>query len=932
MPEVICLISSSPPSVFRRAKTPSPTRKPRNRAAKLTAVTATFDLTGDTPAPAPKTKKTYADSTFSAAAPHNDRYISHLASVKAQKLQPAKTSTSDANAKMNGQDFVFVEDDDDAYSSGIDLSKEYSLHLSQVKERTRARVAAAQVEKNAPASSPVAVKTSNSVKPIEKPNYKSPLKAATRKTLPNSVAQASYRYPVTALNKPLAMGNKEYVFLNDDFSSSIDVDKEYDLGSPAQKRRKVTPQPETYKMRDREKEKHGLPGLFSAPEVRRTETTAKEKELEKHGLPDLSSPLGSMRRQVADALKGVEKHGLLDLFSSPGTKQKEAARPAREIVNHSLPDSFSPSPGRTKSTQAQVDAATMKAFVSKSTASEATFNEASLPDPYNPSPKREISKQDLVDVATRKAFLSKTTAHKVSTNEASLPQPFKRTQDRVLDSDPITFTSSPDFAQMEKYRRQRHGQALAKARQLCEVGEPAPKPSNVSAALEAVDSDSDELPELPSLTKVARTLSRTKSDTSYLKSAGTAPPRSKPLARSKSMANPTAKPKKRVPKTDDEKAAEKANKEAAKEAEAEKKRLVREAKARDKIIAQDLAKVNTLKTDKKKSTPEMIVLFPQEMDKKLREAAEGFLAVLSVEYGNWAGAGATLGEVADSGMVKNVVRWKRKVDAVHNEREDIWEPVPRRIENEKHVLVHLLAKEFVELATADENKDLNKHALKLKARFYDHKVIYLIEGLSSWQKKNANLRNRQFTAAVRAQATEEAPSSSQTTTLSRSRKKKPQPEYISDNIIEDALLSLQIKHKVLIHHTASLVESAEWISIFTQHISTIPYRLQKMNLDTSFCMESGQVRAGENARDTFVKMLCEMRGVTTPVAWGVEAEIGGGVKQLVERFRREGKEALAMAKKGANRDGAFTDRNVGKAISKRIHNVFMGRDPGSTDV
>ena len=112
---------------------------------------------------------------------------------------------------------------------------------------------------------------------------------------------------------------------------------------------------------------------------------------------------------------------------------------------------------------------------------------------------------------------------------------------------------------------------------------------------------------------------------------------------------------------------------------------------------------------------------------------------------------------------------------------------------------------------------------------------------------------------VRAQAdSTEAPTPSQTTTSSRGRKKKTPPEYISDDLIEDALLSLQIRHKVLIHHTASLVESAEWISIFTQHISTIPYRLQKMNLDTSFCMESGQVRAGEDAA-TRVRMAGRLK-------------------------------------------------------------------------
>lgn len=904
MPEVICLISSSPPPP-RRSATPPPAKKPRNGAAKLAAVAA-FDLTGFTPAPKPKTKKSDVDSTFFGL--NNGPSTSNPRKSSSEPKNAAPTA--DANAKMNDKDFVFV--DDDGYSSEIDLGKEYSLHLSQVKERAKARVAAAQAERNAPASSSIGLtKSTNSAAPVKSP-VSSRAPATFNISSDKPIAHRNYRSPVaapnkSALDKPSGMGNKEYVVLDDDFSSSIDPDKEYDIGLPAQKRRKVTPESEAHNMSERENERHGLLGLFSSPEVRRAEISARGEEGEKRGLPDLFSSPEKRRAAVPEKQKEVGKHGLPDPFSPSPNRAK--AKPAPAVAEkHGLPDLFS-SPGSIRT-----------AVLGKRSIDAEKYT---LPDPFNPSPKRAKSKQAQVDAATMKA----------TANEASLPKPLKQTQDRVLDSDPITFTSSPDFAQMEKDRRKRREQALAKAKQLSDVDEPA-EPSKVSTALRALDSDSDELPELPSLGGASRALSRTTSDISHLNTShSAAASRSKPLARSKSMADPSAKPKKRAPKTDDEKAAEAAEKAAAKEAEAERKRLLREEKARDKVIAQDLAKANMLKTDKKKSTPEMIVLFPQEMDKKLRETAEGFLAKLSVEYRNWAGAGATPGEIAGSGMVKNIVRWKRKVDAVHNEKEDIWEPVPRRIENEKHVLVHLLAKEFVGLVTADEDEDLNEHAVKLKSRFYDHKVIYLIEGLTSWQKKNANLRNRQFAAAVRAQAdSAQAPTSSQTTTSSRGRKKKPPPEYISDDLIEDALLSLQIRHKVLIHHTASLVESAEWMSIFTQHISTIPYRLQKMNLDTSFCMESGQVRAGEDARDTFVKLLCEMRGVTAPVGWGVEAEIGGGVKQLVERFRNEGKEALAQAKKGANRDGAFTDRNVGKAISKRIHNVFMGRDPGSTDV
>ncbi len=508
----------------------------------------------------------------------------------------------------------------------------------------------------------------------------------------------------------------------------------------------------------------------------------------------------------------------------------------------------------------------------------------------------------------------------------------KRTATMVLDSDPITFTSSPDFAQMERDRRKRRDTSRKKPVELSDLEEEA-APAAKLPALAVLDSDSDDLPELPRLGMGAkrsntRVFGRASSDVSYNKTASKSS-LSKSLARSTSLANPATKgANKRVPKTAEEKAAEIAAKHAAKEEEAEKRKNIREEKARDKVIAADLAKVNTLKTDKKKSTPEMVVIFPMEMDEKLREQAERFLGKLGVETRPWRGA-----NVAGGGGVRNVVRWKRKVEAKYDEDADIWRPVPLRVEEEKHVLVYMLAKEFVELVTGEKEQDLDAHVGRMKSKLQDCKIIYLIEGLITWQKRNKNVRNRQYEAAVRAQTPAEAPTSTQRS----SKSKRKAPEYIDDDLIEDSLLRLQVIHKVLIHHTTAFVESAEWISIFTQHISTIPYRKQKMNMDTSFCMDTGQVRVGEDARDTFVKMLCEMRGLTAPVAWGVEQEVkgregAGGVVGLMKWLREEGREAIADVRKSANKDGAFTDRKVGRAMSKRVYSVFMGNDPGSTEV
>jgi len=56
------------------------------------------------------------------------------------------------------------------------------------------------------------------------------------------------------------------------------------------------------------------------------------------------------------------------------------------------------------------------------------------------------------------------------------------------------------------------------------------------------------------------------------------------------------------------------------------------------------------------------------------------------------------------------------------------------------------------------------------------------------------------------------------------------------------------------------------------------------------------------------------------------------VQKLVRGLEENGPLALEDCRKCANKDGAFTDRRVGQAISRRVYKVFLGRDSGSWDV
>ena len=104
-----------------------------------------------------------------------------------------------------------------------------------------------------------------------------------------------------------------------------------------------------------------------------------------------------------------------------------------------------------------------------------------------------------------------------------------------------------------------------------------------------------------------------------------------------------------------------------------------------------------------------------------------------------------------------------------------------------------------------------------------------------------------------------------------------------------------------------------------------------MNLETTFCMDVGQVRTGDNAQDTYVRMLQEILRITAPVAYGIAATYPD-VTSLVRGLDEHGPLALAGIKKTANKNGAFTDGNIGQAISKRVYKIFRADDPRCMDV
>ncbi|KAM3483525.1 hypothetical protein MY8738_003068 [Beauveria namnaoensis] len=351
---------------------------------------------------------------------------------------------------------------------------------------------------------------------------------------------------------------------------------------------------------------------------------------------------------------------------------------------------------------------------------------------------------------------------------------------------------------------------------------------------------------------------------------------------------------------------------AAKAHEKEQKRQERERekaeRQRQRDVAAAIVEVNKAKGNRKVSAKEMIVEIPLSLPSTIKVQLETLLGELEVQH-------------RDYDSVHNVIKWRRKINSRFDDESGQWVPVPLRIEQEEHALVFMTAENLVRLAVDD---GLDAHMASLRGQYSKEKLIYILQGVTAWMRKNRNIRNRQFAAGVRSQ------NESQT---APGRRRAEPVEYIDEDMVEDTMLRLQVEHDVLIHHTAIPLETAQWISIFTQNISTIPYKRQR-DEDTAgarFCMDSGQVRTGENTQDTYVRMLQEIFRVTAPIAYGVASEFSS-VTKLVEGLEARGPTALEQLRKSANKDGAFSDRAIGQAVSKRFYKIFTGTDETSTDV
>ncbi|RMD43818.1 hypothetical protein DV735_g1322, partial [Chaetothyriales sp. CBS 134920] len=368
-------------------------------------------------------------------------------------------------------------------------------------------------------------------------------------------------------------------------------------------------------------------------------------------------------------------------------------------------------------------------------------------------------------------------------------------------------------------------------------------------------------------------------------------------------------------------ASKKAEREAQRAAEKATKQREREAKAKERERLAYKAEVNKSKVNKNETTADMIV----EMSASLADTAVGYLVQESMRELNVEvrrvdeRVNLSSDDDGQCHCPRNIVRWKRKINAEYDDDLDEWVPLSQhRCQSEKHILLYMTALEFVGMLTGcpacttdlaaagtpDEatiRSNVDTFMARLRSEHGDCTPILLIQDLDAWLRKKTNTRNREFAAAATKRRKRKQPDS------------HPSLDLITPDLVSSITLHLQLTHQpLIIQHTRTPDLAAVEITKFTQHLSTRPGRLafQAFNLKSaSFCMETGQVRTGDNASDVYAKMLQAVQRVTPSMAYGIVSEYST-VGDLVRGFKAGGSEAgrtmLQDVHKSMNVDGAWT--------------------------
>ncbi|KAK3827785.1 MAG: hypothetical protein J3Q66DRAFT_321084 [Benniella sp.] len=404
---------------------------------------------------------------------------------------------------------------------------------------------------------------------------------------------------------------------------------------------------------------------------------------------------------------------------------------------------------------------------------------------------------------------------------------------------------------------------------------------------------------------------------------------------------------------------EKAAKKAAREEEQQRKlglrereRLAKEEeKDAEKRAARELRIANRL--TKTEGTKEMIVCIEASLyQSDFGIVLQDYLASIEC-YVNVMG---TTGISASSGVsvsgidmkslddpfpLQDTLFWRRIVSHRYDDEQDMFIPIPEKeVELEgfsliymtAHTLSSMIQQDILRSRLAVIKRDMklrkNKERLRMSSmpqhstiqlkedRGQRQRVILLISGLESHFRELKKAMTKKFQQAVLADMNREA--GQDNTSQSDTEK----DSIVDQERIEKELLWIQLDQDCLIIQANDEEESAQVVITLTEQIGLRPYK-EARRTGLNVCVEG--IKPGADDRDTWIKSLQEIHRVTYQHAKSIAQEYPS-IKSLYEAYRKCSNVYVAQT---MLEDVPLIGRQgvVGKPISRRIYEVFMGTNP-----
>ncbi|ORZ38067.1 hypothetical protein BCR44DRAFT_1429513 [Catenaria anguillulae PL171] len=357
----------------------------------------------------------------------------------------------------------------------------------------------------------------------------------------------------------------------------------------------------------------------------------------------------------------------------------------------------------------------------------------------------------------------------------------------------------------------------------------------------------------------------------------------------------------------EEKERQKAEEKARKEAEKERKRLEREEAKRQKELE---------KEQRKKFNDANKVQSKDTYSSELHAYIHLFLTTRMVDFDEiirgLSGVGTKSTIVGPASPIAALphapppecITFTRSTYREFNADRQVWEPTDHAIVTRIPLIVMLIdgfsLGDRVLADPLEVPRELNK-ACK-RGRLY-----LLVENLDGWMKRKQTASNRARNAAGMGAAPSEH---------------VPEWQRVLDTVNEWRLV-----HQFTVILTRNRNETVSYMNVIAREVGAMPYR-KLAHSDESLCADIS-VASGKSNADTWRLMLEAVKGVTEPISRAIVSHYPT-MESLYKAYRRDPGRApglLATIQVVRDPTGNGKSRNIGPAMSGKIHSILMGTDP-----